>query len=297
MRKKSILIAILIFKQHSYILNLLKSLERQKGNYILKYYIGDICPTEEEKKQVNEVIKKLTLDDKSNYIIFDYNTGYAKGNNTLIKRAILEAGEKYDYILVTNPDIYLPQDDTIEKLVENLEKKENLAIAGPKIINFGKLQGPYLKLNPWTFSLKYLCPIIYTPILVLIETYFRNIKKPRRVWRVIGAFMLIKAKYFIEIGLFEENTFLYCEEDLIAYKLRKKEYFTIWVPNTIVLHLKKFNEPNINMLEKSLAYALEKMGYSKIAINISLISVNVYSKIWLRVLKKVRQIIYEKLKY
>ena len=44
---------------------------------------------------------------------------------------------------------------------------------------------------------------------------------------VSGSFFIIKSDIFEEIKGFDERTFLYCEENILGYKLKEKGYYTL----------------------------------------------------------------------
>ena len=52
-----------------------------------------------------------------------------------------------------------------------------------------------------------------------------------------GAFFVLKKDVYNEIEGFDENTFLYGEETILAYKLKQKEYHLLFCPEYCVKHL------------------------------------------------------------
>ena len=73
---------------------------------------------------------------------------------------------------------------------------------------------------------------------------------------------MIKTNIFYEINLFDENTFLYGEENIIAYKLREKSYKNVILNTCVFYHEhsvsinKTFNSyiERYNILYNSLSY-------------------------------------------
>lgn len=74
-------------------------------------------------------IEKLGLQKQINYILSDYNGGYAFGNNLAIKNAI-EDGKSY--FLLLNPDIEISR-STISQLYSDLKEFPDIGIIGPRI--------------------------------------------------------------------------------------------------------------------------------------------------------------------
>ncbi|MDR4951454.1 glycosyltransferase family 2 protein [Chryseobacterium sp. ES2] len=74
-------------------------------------------------------IEQLGSQKQINYILSDYNGGYAFGNNLAIKKAI-EDGK--NYFLLLNPDIEISS-STISQLYNDLKEFPGIGIIGPRI--------------------------------------------------------------------------------------------------------------------------------------------------------------------
>jgi len=268
---------ILNFHQHKYLIQLLSGLEKAGAEFYMFYFIGDILPFPEEKEIVRRLISENEIGKKIKYITFDKNIGYANGNNFLIKTAFLM--DNFDYILISNPDIRIIDDNVLNELVKKMEIDNKIGIIGPKVLNFNRQQGPYIKPNPWVYGLKYLFPFFWLPFWLLRESYIRFFMSSQSVWRVIGAFMLIKPRPFFAVGGFDEGTFLYFEEDLLSYRFKKEGFITYYFSKVRVLHLAERNDrPEITL--RSMEYCLGKMGYSKIPIKFATSAYSFYGSFW-----------------
>ena len=172
-------------------------------------------------------LKKLE-NEKVKVISSDKNGGYNYGNNFGI-RYLESKNEKYDYFIISNPDIDIAEKAIINTL-EELGSNKKVAIAAPRMLD--KEKRP-IRRSAWklrTFSLD----MIHSTRLLEILFYKKLRKgeytekdyqnKVLEVDAISGAFFIIKNEVLEEIGLFDENVFLFYEEDILAKILKQKGY-------------------------------------------------------------------------
>ncbi|OGZ32715.1 MAG: hypothetical protein A2V69_00770 [Candidatus Portnoybacteria bacterium RBG_13_40_8] len=166
----------------------------------------------------NECLKSLEKLDYPNFekIVIDndkYNRGFAGGNNLGIKKAM---EKNADYILLLNNDTVV-EPDFLRKLVGAGENNERAGILGPLIYEYGtdKIHFAGGKIN-WLYT------------------------KGRHVTRatdyITGACLLIKRKVIEEIGLMDEDYFLYCEDVDWCLKARKRGFSCLVVLDSKISH-------------------------------------------------------------
>ncbi len=63
-----------------------------------------------------------------------------------------------------------------------------------------------------------------------------DFQEVKRVDIISGSCMLIRSNLLREIGLLDENTFLYLEEFILHEKVRKTRYFTVIAPHSRIAH-------------------------------------------------------------
>lgn len=166
----------------------------------------------------NSYDKLINLkDNKISVIKTDKNKGYAYGNNVGIK--FLNSHSKVDYIIISNPDIILEEKD-ITRLKSDLDDNKDIALVAPVIKQLGE------EIKGWRL------PTLKNEILQNINYYQRKAKKElfynaekyknklTKVDVVSGCFFMIRSDIMNMIGNFDESTFLYYEENIIAYKLK-----------------------------------------------------------------------------
>lgn len=167
------------------------------------------------------------------------NRGYAAGNNLGIRVALARG---CDYVLILNNDTEV-QPDFLEPLVAYAEAHPELGAVGPKILNveggveptcarrrpelllyffgagIGKRMWPN---NPWRRRHFYQGEYSYD--------------SPKEVDVLSGSCMLIKRAFFAQVGLLDENTFLFQEELILHEKMRGAGWRQAIVPDGVIIH-------------------------------------------------------------
>ena len=187
-------------------------------NNIKDYKVLDKIIIVDNKSTDNsyEELKKIS-NDKISVIETDDNKGYAYGNNFGIK--YLNEHSKVDYIIISNPDIIVEEKD-IKRLKKDLDDNEDISLVSPVIHQLGELK------RGWRL------PTIKDEILMNINYYHKKVEKNleynddkytgnlTKVDVVSGCFFMIRKDIFNLIGNFDETTFLYYEENILAVKLK-----------------------------------------------------------------------------
>lgn len=217
---------IVILNYNDYV-NTSLILDNIKDFAVLDYIIiVDNNSTDESVK----VLKKYE-NKKIKLLINKENKGYAYGNNVGVKYLINKC--KVDNIIISNPDIIV-KEDVIKKLLQDLKKKD-VAIVAPVIVE------PEDVSRGWklpTFKSELLSNLPYfnylaNELLEYDEHYYDD--EFSAVDVVKGCFFIVKANVFKKIGFFDEHTFLFYEEVIIAKKLYDLGYKTL-VDNSVSVY-------------------------------------------------------------
>ena len=177
-------------------------------------------------------LKKLE-NKKIKVIKTDKNKGYAYGNNFGVR--YIDDNYKVDNIIISNPDVIVSE-DTINTLIDDLKNKNDISLIAPIIEEKGNISRGW-KLPGFIEDL--ISNITYfhkysNKLMSYKEDHYNN--KLSRVEAVHGCFFMIRLKDFKEVNYFDENTFLYYEENILGKKLKDKGKFT-YVDNTVkVIH-------------------------------------------------------------
>ncbi len=224
-----------------------------------------------------ENLEKLE-NEKVKVIQSDKNGGYDYGNNYGIKY-LKNNNENYDYYIISNPDIEVSE-DAIKKCLEEFNNNKDVAIVAPRMYN--KENKP-IRRSAWKTRTFWLDIIHSTRLLeILFYKTLRNGEYSSKdfdnerleVEAISGAFFVIKSNVLEEVGLLDENVFLFYEEDILAKKLKEKNY------KTISINSEKFIHYESQTIGKSLSYFSKvkqlfksKMYYQKKYNNINIFQI------------------------
>jgi len=155
------------------------------------------------------------------------NVGFARANNQGIPRAVGR------YVLLLNPDTEV-RPEALETLIRFLEKNEEVGAAGARILNPDE-------------TLQHSCypaPTLFNEWLHLfhldrqrrhgMETW--DVVEPREVDVLLGACIMVRREALNDVGLLDENFFMYSEEVDFCRRLQKKGWSLYWVPQAEVVH-------------------------------------------------------------
>lgn len=211
---------------------------------LLDIYLGNDVIFLISNNSENDDLLKVVLSDyivNLNNKIFlinnKKNIGYAKANN---KAFLFLYNNNYinddDIILFTNPDIKINDCYLFEKINDSF-KKFNADFLGPKIVNMDFTQMlPHLKEGNYFTTLLHLGNNGIVDKIIKYNYHIKNVKDPIEVFLLNGSFLFCKVKSFKKAGMFDENTFLYLEEEIFFRKVKKLGMKVIYDPQISVFH-------------------------------------------------------------
>lgn len=165
------------------------------------------------------------------------NRGFSKANNQAIRVS------NGDYILLLNPDTII-EEDTLQKIVTYMDADAEVGGLGVYMID-GK--GEYLPESkrgfptPKTAFYKLFGLSKIFPQNKKFGKYHLSYLNPYEIHSVdvlSGAFMLLRKKVLNEIGLLDEDYFMYGEDIDLSYRIKKAGYKNIYLPTTKIIHFK-----------------------------------------------------------
>lgn len=166
------------------------------------------------------------------------NLGFAKGNN--LGAAFCKKWFSPQYILFTNNDIRLKNDDVAERMIKKLEEHPEVGIMGPQVIGLdGKWQSPFPYTSYWKRH-----------VWMYWSTLFYSAEKKKEVFQfdyqekaqegfhyyVMGSFFLVRASDFYKCGMFDPHTFLYAEEPILSERMASVGKKVYYYPDSVVIH-------------------------------------------------------------
>lgn len=158
------------------------------------------------------------------------NVGFAQANN----QAILQSTGRY--VLLLNPDTDV-RPGAIDALVEFMDRNPHAGAAGPRLLNpDGTFQtscqpAPSLFREFWRlFHLDALHPYsIYS-----MQDW--ELDEARDVDVLEGACLILRREALSQVGLIDEDFFMYSEEVDLCHRLRTTGWMLYWIPHAQVMH-------------------------------------------------------------
>ncbi len=174
------------------------------------------------------------------------NGGYSAGNNYGIRFA----KEKYNvrYVAILNPDVLIPDINVFTRLLDVLERNERVAVIGASVINAENEYNPNLS-----------CWNIPSPKDLVLDHFLLNRRKFKsrnfkliekavaQVECVAGCFFIARLEALENVGLLDENVFLYNEENILGIKLKKAGYIEAVALDVFYIHNHKYKRRTVDV--------------------------------------------------
>ena len=196
------------------------------------------------------------------------NLGYAKANNQGIKEA------KGEFILLLNPDtVILP--GAMDILRDEMRFTPTVGAIGPALLS-----------GENHFQVSFGREISFCNEVLqksLLNHYFRlklkKMQKKREVAWLSGACILTRRSLLEEIGLFDEDFFLFFEDIDLCRRIRKNGWELIFLPQAKIFHMgggstAKLKKPSLYHYRKS-----QLIYYKKHGSRLSIFLLHVYLRI------------------
>jgi GT2 family glycosyltransferase len=167
------------------------------------------------------------------------NRGYAAGNNVGI-RLLLQRGAAY--ILILNNDT-LVEPGFLAPLLEYLETHQTVGAAGPLTLDTqGDINWMCARRRPvvgdFFFRLGIGRKLFPNNHWIRRDTYEHEypFADAKEVEILSGSCMLLRASFLLDIGLLDENTFLFYEEIILYERLKTAGLTSVLVPASRIVH-------------------------------------------------------------
>jgi len=196
----------------------------RKSAMISVIFLIDNSPTEQPDFSKLEVT----------YIFNDKNLGYGAAHNIAIRKTI---DQDIPYHLVVNPDIAF-EPSILAKIERFMNNNSNIGLLMPKI------------LYP-TGEIQYLCKQIPTPFDLIFRRFLPEKCTKKRMEKfelrssgynhimdvpyLSGCFMFLRTEAIRQVGMFDEQFFMYPEDIDLTRRIHKK-YRTIFFPEVSIIH-------------------------------------------------------------
>ncbi|MFH1890372.1 MAG: glycosyltransferase family 2 protein [Candidatus Kuenenbacteria bacterium] len=171
---------------------------------------------------------------EANLIANKKNLGFARANNQGIGKA------QGKYILILNDDTELI-DNSLKKLIDLMEKNQEWAIAGCRLLNSGRSLQKSVRRFPKFFD-QFLI-LVKLHHLPFFKKYLNNYlakdfdyTRTQQVDQIMGAFMMVRKSVFEKIGKFDEKYFYWFEEVDLCKRAVDAGLKVFYTPQVSMIH-------------------------------------------------------------
>ncbi len=209
----------------------LHSVQRASGDLQTEVFVVDNNSVDGSCAMVQEKFPDVNL------IRNDQNLGFSAANNQAIKKS---SGR---YVLLLNPDTVI-EEDTLVKCVGYMDEHPDSGGLGVKMID-GK--GDFLPESKRSLPTPRVafCKIfglsrLFPRSRVFGRYHLGYLDKDRihQVEILCGAFMMLRKSALDEVGLLDEEFFMYGEDIDMSYRLLNAGYKNIYYPESTIIHYK-----------------------------------------------------------
>jgi GT2 family glycosyltransferase len=176
----------------------------------------------------------------------DENLGYPRANNQGLRALgyTVQGEQPPDYALLLNPDTVLPP-DALAEMVAFMEDHPEAGVAGPRLhLEDGSLDLACRRSFP--------SPDVAIPRMLGLARLFPKSRRFARynltfldeyqtaeIDSVVGAFMMVRGEAITQVGLLDEQFFMYGEDLDWARRLKSGGWKVYYYPAVEVLHVKR----------------------------------------------------------
>lgn len=184
------------------------------------------------------------------------NIGYARGNNTGAE--FLLQYFKPKYLLFSNSDLFFHDDNVIDRLITRMDEIPDVGLIGPYIEEAvsGRRQNPSKFKPAWKL---YIIPQLFYPFVPA---------KIRREWMsptdpqskegycdyLAGSIFLARTDAFVRAGMFDPQTFLYCEEPILTMRINQAGFRVYYDDKVKVIHEHSYTVKQLGLSWKVLKH-------------------------------------------
>jgi hypothetical protein len=216
-------IIIVNWNTKEYLLPCLKSIFRGGGVTGWEIIVTDNSPTDGSGDEIRKTFPSVQVIEN------DRNLGFSRAANQGLRKA---SGR---YVLLLNPDTQV-ENGAIEQLVSFMDGRSDAGVVGAQLLDGdGSKQNSVANFPSLTTELlnKSLLRWLFPKKFPGKET---NYSEPVEVDSVIGACMMMRRAALEQVGLLDEDYFLFLEETDWCYRMKRAGWKVYHVPQAEVYH-------------------------------------------------------------
>jgi len=222
-------IVILNYKMKGLVKNCLKSILESKISVPYEIIVVDNDSCDGVGAMIKEKFSAVKFIQTGN------NLGMGAGNNAGIRAA---SGR---YVLIMNPDIFVYA-DSIQSMYDYIKVRSDVGLVAPRLLNPD--QSLQYSCYRWY---NYLTPLYRRTFLGRFNFAQKDIARflmqdwdhatTREVDWIQGSCWLVPKKVFDEVGVFDEDFFMYFEDTDLCHRIHNAKYKIVYLATSEVLHL------------------------------------------------------------
>lgn len=165
------------------------------------------------------------------------NVGFSKANNQAIRIS------KGEYVLLLNPDTVV-EEDTFEKVIAFMDRNPKAGGLGVKMIDGKGVFLPESKRGLPTPAVAFYKIFGLASIFPRSKTFskyhlgYLDNNETHEIEILAGAFMFMRKSTLNEVGLLDEDYFMYGEDIDLSYRITQGGYKNFYFPETTIIHYK-----------------------------------------------------------
>ena len=210
------------------LLNCLKSIKNREAKYEMEIIVVDNASTDGSPEAVKYQFPNVKL------IVNNRNLGFAKGNNIGIEASLGR------YVCLANSDIVI-KEGCIEGMLRYMDAHTSIGILGPKLLNPDLTLQPSCKKFPTLWN-NFCLAVGLTKIFLRSKLFcgehmwFFPHDTVIRVEALVGAFLVVRREAIKQVGLLDENFFMYGEEIDWCKRFWNAGWEVVFYPEAEVVH-------------------------------------------------------------
>jgi len=229
--KEKVVLSIVVvsFNTVEYLTRCIDFIRKNPPTVSFEIFIVDNNSKDNSTEIVKEYYPEVKLIENSE------NFGFSYANNQAIVRS------RGKYILILNPDTVVTK-GAIDQLVNYMEENPSTGAAGAKMLNFDGSMQYSCRRFPTIFNVFFGRQSVFMRFLpynrisrkylMMDNDYSRNIETD---W-VFGASMILRRRALEEVGIFDEDYFIFVEDTDLCYRMREKGWKVYFVADAVIFH-------------------------------------------------------------
>lgn len=215
---KKICIVIVSYNVRSFLAECIDSVRKALKGLDGEIIVVDNCSKDDTVSYIKEYYPDITL------IANNTNVGFAKANNQAIRQSHSE------YVLLLNPDTVV-YENTIRETINFMDNNVKAGGAGVCMLTREGQPAPESRRaipTPWVASLK---------MLGFTRRYYMSYlpwDKPSQIEVISGAYCMLRRKALDQIGLLDEDYFMYGEDIDLSFRMLKGGWQNWYLPYYII---------------------------------------------------------------